>query len=196
MNQALGLNQARETEQERLIRLGEMTPFGTVIAKTKPPDATQPQPSTVQSSAQPSTSKMSDFELFLASQDERPISRSKFAKTTSKVEKSAGGRKSILMEPLTETSTLTFSRERGSPTSGQGGNYFDATKPRHVVREADFSQLAVSKPKYRKLEHNFTSDAELSDVDSGSGDDYKPSKEDWKSESGKLMPAMSLVLTV
>jgi hypothetical protein len=208
LEQALGLSLQGETEQERMIRAGEMTPFGTVVKKTEK----------LKPTIRASTSEPTDFEKFLMGQDDK-IEK----KTTSKVKKPTSTDTVKLKKNMSEPNLEKFKKHarkmdaegiahekrlldiakgrqkerkrKGSPEreyspkrrksadddtrQRQKMNYFDAKDKRSYRTEADFSNWQSSKAKDPKLEHEWTGDSEV-DYDGGEGsvDEYRPSGED------------------
>ena len=186
-----------ETETERMIRVGEMTPFGTTIA-VRTPQPTTPHPPVV-----------TDFEKFLQEQDSKAAKKKKLVK---KAPSSASKPSDIYrqgtivsrknksvdtMRKSTTESSLGGKRvdqfvENTQRVSGfqkrPGFNFFDDKDRRNYKTESDFSKSSARKRKlfHPKLKHNFSEDRALSDIEVGDEVDEEAYGED----SEYLPPSM------
>ncbi|XP_064636661.1 DNA excision repair protein ERCC-6-like [Lineus longissimus] len=191
LEQALGLSLQNETEHERMIRTGEMTPFGTVVKKPEKP----------KSSIRLSTSEPTDFEKFLMGQgskvkEKTPVKAKK--STSSDITKMRKNSSEPNLEKLKKhvkkMDDADIAREKrlidiakgrkkehkrkNSPereyspkrrnsaedelqTQRRKKNFFDAKDGRSYRTEADFSNWQSGKAKYPRLEHEWTGDGEV-----------------------------------
>ena len=167
-----------------MIRLGEMTPFGTVMKGA------------VQSSSKPqdTTSHVSDFEKYLLDQHKKTSMKKKTAKK--KVTAALGKSKSTLdlheEEPSVKKSKLHKSQSVGlisetsvdqkSPNEKGLSNRFDEKDKRHYSpREKDFSNYKQRNRRF-KLKHQWTGDPNVSDY-SDDEEGFDPNDEEWKPDN-------------
>ena len=184
-----------------MIRLGEMTPFGTVMDfKGKPSAPPKPKPKIV-------TDKMSDFEMFLMGQDaknanRKSVTKKTLAKATKTAEISNSNsevitslkRKHKIHKAKSESDLKRVKSDSGSDRSespqfdAEGGhmynkrsdkNMFDIKDKRNYrPSEIDFSHSRFQRKKksrFPKLQHEFSGDA---DLDYGDEQLWDPDAED------------------
>ena len=184
MEAALGIGGAKsETEMERLIRLGEMTPFGTSMSKINNEKPGQ----TSQKSKQP----MSEFEKYLQDQAAKSASKQGYTKKKSANEKKRPSNlvppesdepvaKSAKMFKLNSSPDLLSTHPSSKRKSTKGGNRFDAKdKRRYQPYEKDFSSYKQRNRRYR-LDHQWSGDPDLSDFSDNNQDEFNPSDDEWK----------------
>lgn len=146
----MGLNgrPKKESERDRMVRLGLMTPFGTVVKAAQ--KSQPPAPST-------------DFEKFLMS-------------TVTKDGKKKLVKRASLSGSSHNGSTKTQSQDAASAQSSQGrpshlskkrSNLFDEKDFRNYDPEVDYTEKRFQRKRQYKMAHNFSEDAQLS------GDEYQ-----------------------
>ncbi len=185
---ALGLTSAGETETERLIRLGEMTPFGTAMTNVTNASAAKAKTS----GAKPSTSnQVSAFEKYLIDQSKLSVVKKKTTtqkrKPSSTITASASSAQLENDESGSSAKKAKLVASKSTPDlkSATKSNRFDAKdKRRYVSAEKDFSSHKQSSRRFRvKHEWSGDPDPDVSD-DAGedaSGDDdaeWRPSRDD------------------
>ena len=161
MDQALGIGPvAEETERERMIRLGEMTPFGsTVSAPTDSSKASKPR----------KAEGMTDFEKYLKDQESKMSKAKKAHKTKMKKSATASDlqnkdRKVLPKNKLKRTHSET---SIGDGSLREPGNRFDEADRRHYWSgESDTSRWHIRQRRsHARLGHNFSEDGRLSDYE-------------------------------
>ena len=202
LEQALGLGSAStETETERMIRQGEMTPFGTVVTNqpgTERPASTGPRLST--------GAEMTSFEKYLMDQQQKGSTRKKQPtgkKSTSEAKDNKATKNSDSAKRSSKEKKTKLTKSHSSPAltslgdksaSSRGGadrpndrpNLFDAKDKRtYRPSEKDFSTWRSGRPRFARLSHNFSGDGRLSDNEEYADDetyckdgDYIPPAED------------------
>ena len=183
---ALGLTTRNETETERMIRLGEMTPFGTVMSNvTKPASSTATQQGS-------QSNHMSEFEKYLMDQSKKSATKWKIhkKKPSSALGKSKSSADLNQEEPVTKKSKLEKSksdtdlevkkRDKSHETRKEKrlSNLFDEKdKRQYTPNEKDFSNYKQRKRRY-KLTHQWTGDPDISDY-SDSEEGFDPDDQEW-----------------
>lgn len=184
INQVLGLTAgpSKETEREKMIRLGEMTPFGTVVSK--------PTTSSDKKISSISLTQNSSFDQFFMDKDNARVSQKKpTPKVQSELNKKLERMKASLTEDSkksekkkkTEKSTSDEDNKKKGKCKSKRKNIFDERdnkRYRDDVEGADFSHLKSSKSKFPKMNHNFSEDPVLSDQEERSSDDYQPNEQE------------------
>ncbi|XP_074647554.1 DNA excision repair protein ERCC-6-like [Tubulanus polymorphus] len=181
--------QPQESEQERLLRLGEMTPFGTRMNFAVDTQVEPPIPA-----PKPPKPEMTDFEKYLLGQETK-TSTKKQLKTPSKKKQNSGQEKvtrdrKYSSEPKSKSGAQS-SRKSESKTDEfvrkyPGGNFFDKKSKNPTQTEKDFSNYKSFKAKFPKLKHAFSGDGRISDPDplSDEGDvkdgEYIPHPSEWR----------------
>ena len=123
--QALGLgNASKETDQERMVRLGEMTPFGTIInfqdansSEAGSGNLVPPSP------ARSTTSQVSDFEKFLMNENTCALQKIKKKRSMHGSEgqpRLKTVRSEPIMSPLHESSGDSWSTHKKLKTKDKG----------------------------------------------------------------------------
>ena len=192
---ALGLGEGQsETVRNRMIRTGEMTPFGSVT-QTQPP----PPPRKL------SLTESTDFDMFLKGQDTN-VSKKKLDAKKKNLSKKKKAVKSIQSPAFAQSSKS----QTGSTSSNKnkeigddfartsqkvdfnhrGINYFDHKDKRRYHTESDYSASSARKRKdkgHSRLQHNFSEDRALSDVEVGDEMDEEAWGEDeWRPTQHEL----------
>lgn len=175
-----------------MIKLGEMTPFGTVMKTAfgtvmKTADVKKQSSAAEKIAVAPKPSVVSDFEMFLQNKDDKYSSKKG---------------KALKHKPLScsKSSHTKLHHSGAKVINGQsiaGGskptksNWFDEHDKKVYRTEKDFSSTGI-KRKLPKLKHNFSDDPELSDPpcddedewddqEDGSEEEYRPHR-DWREE--------------
>ena len=208
LEEALGLGpRQNETETERMIRQGEMTPFGTILSGSAP-DSAMPSGPRLSGKGQ-----MTEFEKYLFDQTQKcrkkkPAKKSSATQNKSSVvkEKKNGIAEQTKQKETEDNQTknkkLKMSRSKSAPSlSGmchsdsdnaslgknhnkvKRPNLFD-TKDKRQYRpsEYDFSNYRNHQPRFARLKHNFSEDRRLSDFEDDDDDankdqDYIPNED-------------------
>ena len=200
LESALGIGglSSAETDMEKMIRTGEMTPFGTVVQSN---DAHR-RPATVPStSPRPGTSaQVSDFEKFLLNQDKKGEHKRKMAGTTSiaqsiksetDAKKSSSNDKTTLRRKSQPDERSKKSRKKMKSEESfkkfieeQDSNIFDKkSKMIHRPAEKYISKDRQRKRKsFPKLSRNMSDDDEMSDVEMDGDDEEAGVAEDSSDE--------------
>ncbi len=183
MEAALGMGKKSETEMERLIRLGEMTPFGTSMSKINNENPSQ--------SNAKSKQPISEFEKYLQDQASKSASKQGYTKKKSSNERKRDSKlvRHEIDEPLVKKTKMLKSKSAPdlmstSPStkkkSHKNGNRFDAKdKRRYQPYEKDFSSYKQRNRRYR-LDHQWSGDPELSDFSDNNPDEFHPNDDEWK----------------
>ncbi|XP_041364778.1 LOW QUALITY PROTEIN: DNA excision repair protein ERCC-6-like [Gigantopelta aegis] len=161
-----------EKERDRLIRLGHMTPFGTLI---KNDETAKPILPTEDKPPQPCTSQMSDFEKFLSEKDLPSTIKCKVVKKSSQT----------LIKPLVKK-RLSKSIEDGSSESPS--KKFKQNRP-NLINSSD-KKVYSWENQQQKQDHRLPQCATENDEDTysdndmqvSSDDEYLPDKHEWKME--------------
>jgi hypothetical protein len=143
----------KESHRDRMIRLGLMTPFGTVIK-------TQQQ--------QKETAPATDFEAFLVGRDQgkgKPKQKTvkKAAKRPAPESESSAA---FTAGPKSETSAPSDSSSSSAPKKKRP-NQFDQKDFKNYDPEVDYTAKKYQRQRAYKMTHNFSEDAQLS------GDEYQ-----------------------
>ena len=176
MASALGLPVRTETLQEKMVRLGQMTPFGTVMKFSN---------DKVDGTAEGKKNKpqhLSDFEKYFMAQDK--LAKGKVPKKSSSQEQSEQSKTPAQNDSSPKTKKKRKVDEREGSTSGdkrKRENIFDAKDKRvYHSGERDYSNWKQYRRK-SSIHHNFSEDGVVSDCDNG--DDagvYMDSEDEWK----------------
>ncbi|KAK7113755.1 DNA excision repair protein ERCC-6-like isoform X2 [Littorina saxatilis] len=137
----------KESERDRMIRLGMMTPFGTVI-KTAQKNS-PPVPAT-------------DFEKFLV-EEKGKGGKKKPVRKTSISNLSQGSSNTHSQNSTSEH----LSQHQPSLSEKKASNMFDEKDFRNYDPEVDYTQKQYQRKRQYKMTHNFSEDARLS------GDEYQ-----------------------
>ena len=165
-----------------MIRLGEMTPFGTIMKGTDESAETRS-----------ASGQMSEFEKYLMDQHQKSATKKKTFKKKRSV--SLGKSKSSVdlhqEEPAIKKSKLEKSQSAGelrkdhtcSPHAASKqkrlSNRFDEKdKRQYAPNEKDFSNYKQTNRRF-KLKHQWTGDPDISDYSEGE-EDFDPNDEEWR----------------
>ncbi|XP_077979590.1 DNA excision repair protein ERCC-6-like [Glandiceps talaboti] len=171
-----------ESEQERLIRLGEMTPFGSRIDFATA-TSTQGQPASNNSPAVRKPPEMTDFEKFLMQQDKQPSIKSKSKtvvkkKTVKKTDDPSKIKSSDKMKVEKKTESVK-PEEKSKPSAGDDDSVDEINRRVKFMNERrNRSRLDIDRMKkgrkeinWKSLRPNWESDEERSDLDDEDDDD-------------------------
>ncbi len=197
LREALGLSSRNETEAERMIRMGEMTPFGTVMTRTesnnKPHTASKPS----------SSNQISAFEQYLMDQQNKSVrhnntKKGKKRKSDSSFkisdlkEEAARGQSPERRARLEKAKLATELETDASPAKSKKkrlSNRFDEKdqKQYHQAKERDFSGYKQRNRRFR-LNYEWRGDPDKSDYSEDeegfdqNDEEWKPGKEDYLNE--------------
>ncbi|KAJ8318779.1 LOW QUALITY PROTEIN: hypothetical protein KUTeg_003870 [Tegillarca granosa] len=180
LNQVLGLGPStsqNETERERMIRLGEMTPFGTVTAaNNKPSTSTRKHQSVSQISlTQPESLLFQDsaFDMFLSEKDQHHQGvKKKLIQKKNKDDSSTNASSEHKYKHVTlphnkkDNKLRKIQSESSLLQKRKKENFFDAKDKRTYRNDVEGSsefKSSFKRRKYPRLEHNFREDSILSD---------------------------------
>ena len=164
-----------ENQRDRLIQLGEMTPFGTMIKNNEADKSEKKEP-------QPCTSQMSEFEKFLSTKDLPPTAKSVNARKTSYTSVKPSFKTKL------QTSIDAGSFEKPSNMLKQNGMEVDKKKDREVHSWENGQHYPQNQhiPPHNVTENNKLSENENTHCDNNvlfsSDDEYVPDKLEWKME--------------
>lgn len=153
----------KESERDRMVRLGLMTPFGTVV---KAVHESQPPASAT------------GFEKFLVDSAAKG-GKKKPVKRASAPGSSRHG--SAQARPQDSTSEAS-SQDRSSLLAKKRTNLFDERDFRNYDPEVDFTEKRFQKKRRYKMEHNFSEDTQLS------GDEYQDEEGEIVESDGDYVP--------
>ena len=190
----------QETERERMIRLGEMTPFGTTMSFTEPSRKTQQQ-------KKQQAPAMTDFEKAMLEKDglamekhkkiamankmarKRRLEREKEEKEKKKREEERAKRKKILSEKSSKKGKskkqkMSKEKEQSSPKERSENTFEDGTFFVYKPTRSESSEFPRQRKKRKSMGYtadlrpNWGSDDEMSDYDNGNvlddSDEYQP----------------------
>lgn len=183
LEEALGLAASvKETERERLIRTGEMTPFGSVTAEKPAPKVIRPDES----------KQLSDFEKYLLDQTKKHSTHSK-----KKLKKSPSTPSKQNLEPSPSegeprVKKSKWSKQEASSSAATSAskrkNLFDAKdKRRYQSNETDFSNYRSRKAHFPRLQHNFSEDGAMSDHEDYDDDGHNDEDRDYIPDEGHML---------
>ena len=179
----MGLNgkTKKESDRDRMVRLGFMTPFGTIVkaAEKSPP----PAPST-------------DFEKFLMSAPgkggkKKPTKRASLSGSSrngsakTQLQDSAprqSSRNGSAKTQLQDSTPRQSSQGRPSLLANKRSNLFDEKDFRNYDPEVDYTQKRFQRKRRYKMAHNFSEDAQLS------GDEYQDEDGEIVESDGDYVP--------
>ncbi|XP_071941445.1 DNA excision repair protein ERCC-6-like [Antedon mediterranea] len=157
----------KETEEERLIRLGEMTPFGTTL---KPPEQTAP---------------MTDFEKYMLEQAELASKRKHLHGRKKGVKRKGNKDQKVLKKRLKDAlDECNIEKEKNKTEEGDNNIYPVSSEDEIVVMESN-SSLTMERKQSKDMRPTYQSDSEISGVEF-SDDDYNPEPDDWKSSDNEM----------
>ncbi|XP_005098039.1 DNA excision repair protein ERCC-6 [Aplysia californica] len=168
----------KESERERMIRTGEMTPFGTMV-KTKPSTAAAPGKAV----------RLSEFEKLMGARESTAM---KAKKDFSKYLKKKSGQAQKPQAQKEDDGGDKSSEPRAGPSNKSKRNRFDERDWRVYDKETDYTQPKFRKRVTRKIQHSFSGDIRLSDEEDFDRDEdafeddedvYEPSKQELREES-------------
>ncbi|OWF44499.1 DNA excision repair protein ERCC-6-like [Mizuhopecten yessoensis] len=153
LNQVLGLTAgpSKETEREKMIRLGEMTPFGTVVSK--------PTSSSTKKSSSLSLSQKSSFDQFFIDKDHSRISQNKpAAKVQSELNRKLERMKASLSEDSKKSEKKKKQEKSTSDEDKKPGK--SKSKRKNLFGERDKRH---SSDEYQPNEQELAMNSDLSD---------------------------------
>ena len=137
----------KESQRDRLVRLGLMTPFGTVIKAGQ---------------KTPSSAPTTDFERFLAKRDSKGGKKKPMKKVLNQSTHHGSSKKTRL-----GSSSTAATQNTPSSSQTKAANRFDEKDFRNYNREVDYTEKRFQRKRQYKMEHDFSEDPQLS------GDEYQ-----------------------
>lgn len=161
----MGLNgqPKKESERDRMVRLGFMTPFGTIVKAAE--KSQPPAPST-------------DFEKFLMSAPGKGGKKKSMKRASLSGSSPNGSAKT----PSQDSTPQQSSQGRPSLLAKKRSNLFDEKDFRNYDPEVDYTQKRFQRKRQYKMAHNFSQDAQLS------GDEYQDEDGEIVESDGDYVP--------